>query len=362
MLGLRFVALAALSLAVAGAACRERAAGGAPAAPASGSAPAAAAPPAASASGSGVDDETETKKRRFPEPMTYVDGEAVAGLRYLELPQRLKPRFVRTTDEPKIPPARRYSVADYIESLGIDIEAVKQVHFIGGKNRHSIVDGPEIIRTRDSLMFSFTQGTRGKPRMHYPSDGMAVNTQVDILGTIAVYARREPPRYEPRRKYTYFEAGEPIQGIPYASDERTGGTRVYVDGELTTAIKRKTLPSSAAIEGTPEQGLTRFSLEAYLDQIGIGAEQIQGMELTSGDDLAAAFDARALAEKIPGLVFTLPRRSRGRIQVADLPEETSKIDAILLYAKSALPDRVAQGATPGSPVPQVKRTSATTRP
>jgi hypothetical protein len=353
------LALSALVLALAAASCTDKPAGAGPAASA---APAAAEPSAvASASPSGkVDDDQETKKRRYPEPMVYVDGEAVAGLRFLELPPKLKTHWVKTSDD--WVPARRFSVADYIEALGVDLSKVKQVHFIGGRNRHSIVEGAEVARKRDKFMFSFTQGERGKPRMHYPLDGMEVNTQIDIIGTMVIYQNRTPPKYDGLKKYTYFEEGQPIQGIPYATDERTGGTRVYVDGKLVGAIKRKTLPNAVAIPGTTEQGLTRFGFRAYLDHIGIGAEKIQGMELVSGDDVAATYDAKAYAEKSAGMVFTLPKRSRGRIQVMDLPEELSKLDAILVYEKSPVPDRVAQRATPGSPAAQVKSASTKKKP
>jgi hypothetical protein len=86
------------------------------------------------------------------------------------------------------------------------------------------------------------------------------------------------------------------------------------------------------------------------------------MELVSGDKVASTYDAKAYAEKSAGLVFTLPKRSRGRIQVMDLPEDTSKLDAILIYIKTPLPDRVAQRATPGSTATQGKGASTTKNP
>lgn len=352
MLARRFLALSALILALCPAACGRRddpSGYVAPSRPA-GSAAAPAPQPAAAASAAAADEDRETKKRRMPEPMVFLDGKALAAIRFLELPPALKTRWIDPTNSGYL--ARRYSVADYVEALGVDLATVKQVHFIGGRNRHSIIDGPELIRNRDKLFFSFNQGERGKARMHYPSDGIKVNTQIDLVGTMAIYRDREPPKYHQTKLYAYFEEGKPIQGVPYAEDEREGGTRIYVDGKLVGAIKRKTLPSSVLVPGSAEAGESRFQLGPYLEQLGYPKASIQAVEMLSGDKVAATYDAKGYAEKIGGVVFTLPKRSRGRIQVMDLPESIAKLDAILLYQKNSLPDRAALAAHPGSPATQ----------
>src|SRR5688572_385330 len=129
MVAPRLVALAALSLILAASACSDRQASGAPT-------PASAAPTAPKETPAEIlsaavamekarrsaartpqpgDDsgDTETKKRRFPEPMVYLDGEAIGALKFLELPVKLAPRWVKVAED--YPAARRFSVADYLE-------------------------------------------------------------------------------------------------------------------------------------------------------------------------------------------------------------------------------------------------------
>jgi hypothetical protein len=71
----------------------------------------------------------------------------------------------------------------------------------------------------------------------------------------------------------------------------------------------------------------------------------------SGDEIAGAWDAKRVAAEVAGSTFTLPKRSRGRIQLAGLPEKVSKLDAIFIWIKASPPDRVDQRTTPGSPAP-----------
>ena len=341
------LALLALALAVCPAGCSQKATAPTPAASTTAAA-AAAAPTTAASAAAGDEDEEGTKKRRLAEPTTYLDGQPIAGIRFLEMPQKLQVTWKQFRNGRFV---RLYSLADYIESLGVDLTTIKQVHLIGGRNRHVIIDGDELTRTRDKLFFMFTPG--GKPRMQFPGGGMKVNTQIDMLQTLLIYQQRTPPKYSQRDLYTYFEEGVRIQGIPYESAERPGGTRVYVDGALVGAIKRKLLPNAAARPGTTEQGLTRFGLRAYLEHIGVSLAALQGMELVGDEEVAATFDAKAIEEKVPGLDFTLPKRNRGRIEV-HLPDAPKKLDAVLLYMKTGIPDRVAQLTTPGSLATQGK--------
>ena len=286
-----------------------------------------------------------TKKRRFREAGVFVDGEAVAGLKFLELPQKLPVRWTLRKNGRHV---RRYRLAEYVEALGVPLSTVKQVHIVGGRNRIAIVEGAELQKVREKLLFSFTQSEKGRPRMHFPSGGMKVNSQLDTVQDIMIYQHKKPPNYDLIKHRTYFDDGKTIVGVPYATDERVGGTRVYVDGVLLTAIKRKTLPEKVEVPGSAEQGLTRFSLLAYLENIKIPADSVKAVELVVGDKVDATFDTAAFKEKIPSLVFTLPKRNNGRIQVMDLVNAGEKLDAILLYVKESLPDRAALANPPGS--------------
>jgi hypothetical protein len=292
------------------------------------------------------------KKRRFPEASVYVDGTAIAGVKFLELPAKLAVHYKTYEDGKKV---RRYRLAEYLEALGVDLKTVTELHIYGGRGRISILSGAELERVRESLLFSFTQGTRGKPRMHYPNDGVKTNTQIDLITDLVVYQKFAPPKYEPKSHAISFEeGGQPIEGIPYAAGERLGGTRVYLDGRLVGAIKRKSLPDKLVEPGSPEKGTTRYFLRAYLEDTKIPLESIKAVELVSGDTIAASYDGAQFAERSPSMMFTLPKRSRGRIEVAGLPEETGKLDAILLYSRNAPPPRgSADDEGSGSTVDQV---------
>jgi hypothetical protein len=304
----------------------------------------------AAASGDPASDD-EPKKRRFPEATVYVDGRIVASVKYLELPQKLPVRWKALDTGDRV--VRRYRLAEYLEALGVDLAAVRQVHIHGGRGRVSIVDGAELARVREKLLFSFTQSERGKPRMHYPNDGMAVNTHVDMISNIAVYVQKPPPAYDGKKHVLSFEDGRPIEGVPYAEREREGGTRIYLDGALMGAIKRKSLPDSVVVPGSAEAGLTRYHLLKVLERAKIDPTAVRAVELVSDDTVAATLDQKAFAERAPGMLFTLPKRNRGRIQLAELPEDLSKLDAVLVYASAPLPDRAAQAKAPGSSGDQV---------
>jgi hypothetical protein len=260
---------------------------------------------------------------------------------YLELPANLPTRWKTLEDGRQV---RRFQVAEYLETLGIDLATIKHLHIYGGRGRISIVSGEELRRVRDTLLFSFTQGDRGKPRMHFPSDGMQVNTQIDIIQNIAVYVHKASPRYHDKYHTLSFEDGQPIKGIPYMVGERPGGTRVYVDGALRTAVKRKFLPERIVEPGSTEAGTSRFIVRSYLASIGIEPASIHTMELLGASEVITRLTGKQLAD-MPELVFTLPRRSRGLIQV-ELPGNPAKVEAISLYIKTLPPDRTAHKTPP----------------
>jgi hypothetical protein len=126
--------------------------------------------------------------------------------------------------------------------------------------------------------------------------------------------------------------------------ERPGGTRVYVDGALRTSVKRKFLPDRIVVPGSPEAGTSRFIVRSYLESIGIDPASIQTMELLGPSEVITRL-TRPELDAMPELAFTLPRRSRGLIQV-ELPGNPVKVEAISLYIKSLPPNRTAREIPP----------------
>jgi hypothetical protein len=281
------------------------------------------------------------RERRFQDPTVYVDGVPMAVLTYLELPPSLPTRW-RTLTGGKV--VRRFRLAELVTSLGLDLAEVKQVHLYGGRDRISILDGSELRRMKDDVLFSFTQSDRGKPRMHYPDETLNVNGRIDLMDNVAIYIKRDPPRHEGKYATLTFADGVPIEGIPYAVGERAGGTRIYVDGSLRTFVKRRSLPNAIVDSGPSNDAPARYLLQSYIETMGIAWTSVKCIEILGGNDVLARLDATALA-KMSALAFTLPKRSRGLIAL-DIPEATEPVQAIAMYIKTAPPDRVAQDRPP----------------
>jgi hypothetical protein len=286
-------------------------------------------------------------KRRFKDGPVYIDGRRVGVVRPLEVPAGLKPRMrVR----PGLQPAPRYSVAEYIAAAGGDLAKVRQVHFYGGRGRVSIVSGDELRKHREDLFFLFTSGTRGKPRIGWPPSGIeAVGGTIDIVAATVVYQDKDPPIYEPKRRFLHFGDHKPLEGIPYAPAEELKGTRFYADGVLLGWMKRKTLPNSMLLPGADvSSGL--FSLRAFVESLGVDLRKVKAIELVQEDDAVARLDGRALAAE-PPLAFRLPRRNQGNL-VLLLPPSTFapppagasvpvpvRISAVQLFLEAAPPER-----------------------
>lgn len=288
--------------------------------------------------GPAEDGDAKEEARPSRDPIVYVDGVARGVLAYLELPRSL-PTAWRTLKSGRV--VRRFRIGDLLESLGAPLGSVKQVHLYGGRDRISIIDGAELARMADDLLFSFTQSDRGKPRIHYPDQRMNAGSRIDLVTDVAVYVQREPPRSEGKYQRLTAGDGRVIEGIPYSGGERPGGTRIYVDGALRTFIKRRTLAAPAGEDGGSGDVSRPRSVREHLETLGVQWRSVKAMELLGDGDVLACLDAASLASA-PPLTFTLPRRSRGFVAV-DLPEIAEPVRAILLYTGTSPLDRADRG-------------------
>jgi len=256
-------------------------------------------------------------KRRFGEAVAYIDGKAVGVVKYSEIPAEL-------TRKPKLlpPDFPVFPLAEYLERVGADLTRIKQVHLYGGR-RVSIIDGKELLRAKDRLVFAFSQGTDGgKPRIEWPSPGVKTNTRIDTVTAIAVYQDKEPPTLHPQQyvgSFLAFEDGTPLEGIPYAPKEDVfKGTRVYVGGRLAAAVKRKSIPDAFLVEGSPVTK-PQFHLVSYLESVGVSFRGAKAVDFVDGDHTIARFESTWWRDHSGQIEFSLPRRSRGRI-VVHMPE------------------------------------------
>ena len=283
------------------------------------------------------------KKRRFREPAVYVDGRLAGILRRHELPLSLKPRMKKLLDGRE---AKRFAIGDYLEAIGIDIAKVKAIHFHGGRGRVTVVDGDQVRTFKDSLRFSFTQAERGKARADWPGEGFRVNTTIDLIGAMAIYVEKEPPKWDPKTR-TIILDGAKVEGIPYAPAEDLKGSRVYSDGAFITAMKRKTLPDKLLAADSDVRSPT-FSLVAYLESIGVDVAAVRTVEFFVGDDLVARADAKQWQDARKKLVFSIPRRSQGKLMMhfvkgavsvaKETPDDAkAKVSSISLFLKATPP-------------------------
>lgn len=274
-------------------------------------------------------DRLPEQKRRFREAAVYVDGKPIGVLKHSELPPTLPLRKQRLADGRLVP---RWRFSEYLTAAGVPFERVRAAHFLGGRDRAAIVAGDELRRQRDALLFSFTRGDAGKPRVHWPP-GIVMNTSIDTLAAVALYVDKEPPAYDSRDHSFSFADGKPIEGVPYAlPEEALKGTRVYVDGALVSAMKRKTLPNSMLVPGSDESA-PRFSLDAWLTSAGVDPAAARATFLLSGEDVITRLGPKEWAAERSALAFSLPRRSQGRI-LLHLPRE----DAAVVAAGPAVAD------------------------
>jgi hypothetical protein len=271
------------------------------------------------------------KRPRFGEAAVYVDGRSVGVLRAIELPPRLAPRMVPIAGGERVP---RYSVTDYVRALGIDVARVKGVHFYGG-TRVVPMGGDELRRLGDRLMFSFAQGDRGKPVMHWPSEPIAIPTTIDMVSALAVYVDKAPPVYDRKCHCLVDDAGVAIEGVPYAPVEQGKGTRVYVDGALVATVKRKTLTNDLLVS---DDAHPRFSLARYLAKAGVDVTRAHEIDLVSGDDLFARMSPKEWSLEKNSLAFTVPARNQGQAVLEYASHET-KVSAIELFVAKSPPPR-----------------------
>ncbi len=183
--------------------------------------------------------------RRFRDAPVVVDGELVAMLRFGELPARLAPRMTTLADGRL---ARRYRMSDWLAALGLDLATVQAVHWHGGRGRVAVIPGDAIRKWPDELLFSFTGGTSGKPRMHWVSPHFRPNDQIDLVSAVAIYLTRRPPSWDADRGALLLDGA--VVTLPYADLTHRGGVRIYVGGRIAGTLKRKRLPDAdRAVDG-----------------------------------------------------------------------------------------------------------------
>jgi hypothetical protein len=279
------------------------------------------------------------RNKRFKRAPVYIDGEVVGVLRHSELPPGLQARWRYDAK-----PFPTFSLADYLERLGAKLDRVSEVHLTGG-NRIAVISGKELRRVRDQLHFSFSRANAGKARMEWPEARLDISTKIDKIASIAVYQRKAAPRYDLATRGLYMPDGTLVEGVPYADPaQKIHGTRVYVDGRFSAAMRRRNLPVSArsSKEAATDDRDASYSLRSYLTHLGVDPNRVRAVDLIVDDRTVGRIEAAEFGTHRATLIFTVPGRSGGKAhmrvpttKLAKLGEV--KLEAITAYVHAAPP-------------------------
>ena len=275
--------------------------------------------------------DNQEKKPRIGESAVYLDGKPIAVIRALEMPMGLKAHDVDNGGTI----SKRYYMGEYLKALGLDISKLKALHAYGGA-RVALVDHDELVRIQKGLQITFSQNDRGKARLIWAAAKVNTNTTIDMVSAIALYMDKEPPTLQADRRLAFAD-GKPIDGIPYAPQEMSKGTRVYVDGQIVATVKRKELANDLVIGD--DKTNPHFSLTRFLDAAHVDTKGAKAMDFVSNDDVILRMDQKAWDAQKDQFAFTLPRHNQGRVAVPAGKASAAKVTALQIFIKTQPPAR-----------------------
>src|SRR5262249_44606142 len=156
---------------------------------------------------------------------------------------------------------------DYAASMGVDAKSIKAVHLYGG-TRISTVDGDELRRLGDGLTFGLLMNERGKPRVNWPPGALHVPSHGRLLHPGPFHVDDEPPSPDAHGNLVMPDGARVAEDkMPYEAADSNSGTRVYVDGALVGAVKRKKLTNDLLVNTANDT--STFSLGAFATKLGV---------------------------------------------------------------------------------------------
>ncbi len=280
------------------------------------------------------DDEGGTKQGGFSmykEAWVYVDGMPVGVLREAELPT-LPETWVDEVEyldfnagdkgpRERVFQVRRWKLADYLESIGLNLKKVKAILLHGGRGT-ALIPGDDFRRTKDKLLFDLTGNTALKLRVFLP-DELELNTSFDRYAAVSVIV--DKPMVTTDEDNNVVLDGVEVVGIPFYGQPLRGGIRVYLDGKLAVIIKRNSLGD----EGRVEPGKDGWSVAKLLDAREVDTSKIAAADLLDPASVATRIDAAALQ----ALTFTTSSQAQGAIVLSN----GQLTNAILLWTKGKVP-------------------------
>ena len=275
------------------------------------------------------------KQTKFRESAVYVDGKVVAVMRCAELPSSVRPHAAREVDGLDIP--RYYHLYDYVTALGVPVAKIKAIQLYGTHGRVATIEGDELVKYKDRLVFDYTQQITGKPRARWQIHGLKHSTYIDNIFATTIYVDKDPPVYTPGHGLAYAD-GSPVDGIPYASEDPPKGTRVYVDGLLAGYVKRKMLSDEIIAKGS-DKVFPKFSFAAFVQSLGIDAQHAKAVDLVSDDALVLRLGAAEWKSDKDSLVFVTPRHAHGKVKASLPGDKSASVSSVQLFVRTSPPAR-----------------------
>lgn len=263
----------------------------------------------------------------------FLDGKPIAITRHSELPPGMK-WYSREAPLGGMTSKRFLRVYDYVAALGVDPAKVKAVHFHGSHDRIAAVEGDELVKYKDTLLFDFTGETYGKPRMKWSTLGLREPTNIDLFTMVAIYVDKAPPVHADNGDWMLD--GHVLEGLPFVNELLPKGTRFYVDGKLAGAIKRRELPQKFV---TTEPGKkAQFSFAAYIESLGVDLKQIKAVDFVNGDGVAYRATAKEF-EKVDEIVFSISGHAKGKVLAHFHGTKMARVTSVQVFTKIAPPQR-----------------------
>ena len=291
--------------------------------------------PAASASAQATTENRGKGEGKIKDVTVFVDGKPIAVTRYSELPLGIK-WYQRPGALGGLTTKRFLRVYDYVVALGLDPAKVKTIHFHGSHDRIAAIEGDELAKNKESLLFDFTGETYGKPRMKWSTIGLREPTNIDLFTMIAIYIDKAPPVHVGASEDWTLD-GKPLDGLPFVNEALPKGTRFYVDGKLMGAIKRRVLPQKF-VTSAENAKTTEFSFARYIESLGVDLATVKAVDFVNGDSVAYRATANDLKEA-SSLVFTISNHMKGKVLAHFPGEKMARVTSVQVFAKAAPPAR-----------------------
>jgi hypothetical protein len=280
------------------------------------------------------DERHGTRKLMGLDTPVFVDGVQAAVLRFGEMPP------VPAIEMPG--GSQRFRLYDYLKGIGVTPEQIKSVHLHGNNDRIASVEGSELLKEKDRFIFKFLSGETGAPITRWSTTGLKNTFVIHEIRRMTIYVTKASPAIHPERQCHVGPDGQCSDAIPYDTSGIAKGTRVYLDGKLIGAVKRRLVGDDLIVGNAGDDA--HYSLSKLIAGMGVDLTTVNTAEIVAGDEVVARAKGATLAELAP--YFLLPKHGHGKvkvhvpaeIQAHEQPGVTDRdafVSAVVLYRAAA---------------------------